>query len=154
MKHRTTENIEATIQLFAELDEKVSLISRVLAKFPAKTVPQCLRPFLGSPSVTFARPSVKGDSEIMLQLGWVRTMQVTIPVEWLMMHQSELTSAVRKIYWGEKEHSLRHELTRLEKVIADHNRQAAHHRNKASEACREHDRIAAGIHRRSARKCS
>ncbi|MDW6058037.1 hypothetical protein SAZ11_08035 [Streptomyces sp. FXJ1.4098] len=39
-KHTTTEIVDATIQLFAELDEMMGLISRVLAKFPAETVPQ------------------------------------------------------------------------------------------------------------------
>ncbi|MFD7537419.1 hypothetical protein [Streptomyces sp. NPDC059819] len=154
MKRKTTEIVDATIELFAELDRMVGLISRVLAKFPARTVPQRLRPFLGSPTVVFARPPMNGESEIVLELGMTRKTQARIPVEWLMMHQSELTSAVRKIYWGGREHSLRHELTRLEKAIADHNRQGAYHRDKASEARREHGRIAAGIRRCSASKGS
>ncbi|WP_433855150.1 hypothetical protein [Streptomyces kronopolitis] len=152
MKRKTAEIVDATIELFAELDKMVGLISRVLAKFPARTVPQRLKPFLGSPSVAFARPPMNGESEILLELGMMRKIQTRIPVEWLMMHQSELTSAVREIYWGDREHSLRHELTRLEKAIADHNRQGAHHRDKASQARREHGLITAGIRRRSARK--
>ncbi|MFI1408789.1 hypothetical protein ACH4Y0_02445 [Streptomyces sp. NPDC020707] len=155
MKHKTTEIVDATIQLFAELDEMVGLISRVLAKFPAETVPQRLKPFLGSPSVVFARPPMNGDSEIVLQLeqhSMMPKIQARIPGEWLMMRQSELTAAVREIYWDNKEHSLRRELTRLGKSIGDHNRQAEHHRVRASEARREYDRLAAGIRRRSARK--
>ncbi|MBL1115409.1 hypothetical protein JK364_23855 [Streptomyces sp. 110] len=154
MKHKTTEIVDATIQLFAELDEMVGLISRVLAKFPAETAPQRLKPFLGSPRVVFARPPMKGDGEVVLQLDR-RTqpyVMVRIPGEWLMMHQSELTAAVREIYWDDREHSLRRELTRLEKSIGDHNRQAEYHRVRASEARREYDRLAAGIRRRSARK--
>ncbi|MGW1786330.1 hypothetical protein ACWCQQ_45775 [Streptomyces sp. NPDC002143] len=155
MKHKTTEIVDATIQLFAELDEMVGLISRVLAKFPAKTVPQRLKPFLGSPSVAFARPSMKGDGEIVLQLekhNMMPKIQARIPGDWLMMHQSELTAAVREIYWGDREQNLRRELTRLEKSIGDHNRQAEYHRVRASEARREYDRLAASIRRRSARK--
>lgn len=154
MKHnKTTEIVDATIQLFAELDEMVGLISRVLAKFPAETVPQRLKPFLGTPRVAFARPSTKGDGEILLQLqrGMLSHVQAQVPGAWLMMHQSELTAAVRKIYWGDREHSLRRELTRLEKSIGDHNRQAEYHRVRASEARREYDRLAASIRRRSAR---
>ncbi|WP_405824292.1 hypothetical protein OG705_29340 [Streptomyces sp. NBC_00838] len=153
-KHKTTEMVDATIQLFAELNEMVGLISRVLAKFPAKTVPQRLKPFLGSPSVAFARPSVNGDGEILLELGMSRKTQVRIPGEWLTMHQSELTSAVRKVYWHDREHSLRRELIGLQRSIADHNQQVAHHRAKASESLREHERIAASIRRLSARKRS
>ncbi|MFD9871722.1 hypothetical protein ACFXI8_26940 [Streptomyces niveus] len=151
-KHKTTEIIDATIQLFAELDEMVGLIARVLAKVPAETVPQRLKPFLGSPGVVLARPPVNGDGEIVLELGRLRKTQVRIPGEWLMMHQSELTSAVRKMYWHDRENSLRGELIRLERSIADHNKQVAHHRAKASEDLREHGRIAASIRRLSARK--
>ncbi|MFJ8018654.1 hypothetical protein [Streptomyces sp. NPDC096311] len=155
MKYKTTEIVDATIQLFAELDEMVGLISRVLAKFPAETVPQRLKPFLGSPRVAFARPSMKGDGEIAFQLekhSMMPKVQARIPGEWLMMHQSELTAAVREIYWGDREQNLRRELTRLEKSIGDHNRQAEYHRVRASEARREYDRLAASIRRRSARK--
>ncbi|MEV8601036.1 hypothetical protein AB0465_14280 [Streptomyces griseoviridis] len=153
MKYKTTEIVDATIQLFAKLDEMVGLISRVLAKFPAETVSQQLRPFLGSPSVAFARPSMTGDGKITLRLErGLSQVQVQIPDTWLMMHQSELTAAVREIYWGDREHTLRRELTRLEKSIGDHNRQAEHHRVRASEAHQEHDRLTVGIRRRSARK--
>ncbi|WP_053811052.1 MULTISPECIES: hypothetical protein [Streptomyces] len=155
MKHKTTEIVDATIQLFAELDEMVGLISRVLAKFPAETVPQRLKPFLGSPSVGFARPSMKGDDQIVLQLekhGMMPKIQARIPGAWLMMHQSELAAAVRAIYWDEREHTLRHELTRLEKSIGDHNRQAEYHRVRANKARREYDRLAASLRRCSARK--
>ncbi|MEV0443558.1 hypothetical protein AB0I84_31690 [Streptomyces spectabilis] len=156
-KHKSTEIVGATIQLFAELDEMVGLISRVLAKFPAKTVPERLKPFLGSPSVAFARPPMNGDGEIVLQLdrhSMMPKIQARIPGEWLMMHQSELTAAVREIYWGDKEHGLRRELTRLWKSIGDHNRQAEYHRREASEARREYDRLAASIRQCSARKRS
>ncbi|MFJ5725844.1 hypothetical protein [Streptomyces sp. NPDC093149] len=34
-----------------------------------------------------------------------------------MVHQSELTAAVRETYWGDREHSFRRQLTRLEKSI-------------------------------------
>ncbi|WP_338675913.1 hypothetical protein V1460_25315 [Streptomyces sp. SCSIO 30461] len=155
MKHnKTTEIVDATIQLFAELDDMVGLISRVLAKFPAETVPQRLKPFLGTPRVAFARPSTKGDGGILLQLqrGMLSHVQAQVPGAWLMMHQSELTAALREIYWGDREHSLRCELTRLEKSIGDHNRQAEYHRAKASDSLREHNRIAASIRRLSARK--
>ncbi|MFK0154172.1 hypothetical protein ACIQVK_19125 [Streptomyces sp. NPDC090493] len=155
MKHKTTEIIDATIQLFIELNEMVGLISRVLAKFPAETVSQRLKPFLGSPSVAFARPSMTGDGEIVLQLekhSMMPKVQARIPGTWLMMHQSELTAAVREIYWADKEHSLRRELTRLEKSIGDHNRQAEYHRVRASDARREYERLTASLRRRSTRK--
>ncbi|MFD8609449.1 hypothetical protein [Streptomyces sp. NPDC059631] len=155
MKRKTTEIVDSTIQLYAELDEMVGLISRVLAKLPARTVPQRLRPFLGSPRLAFVRPPMRGDGEIVLELerhGTTPTIQARIPGEWLMMHQSELTVAVRGIYWGDREHSLRRELIRLEKSIADHNRQAVHHRRKASEARQEYDRLSRDIRRCSARE--
>ncbi|MFF4409458.1 hypothetical protein [Streptomyces sp. NPDC001404] len=155
MKNKATEIVDATIQLYAELDEMVGLISRVLAKFPAETVPQRLKPFLGSPSVEFVRPFMKGDGQIVLQLekhSMMPKIQARIPGEWLVMHQSELTTAVREIYWDEREHSLRRELTRLEKSIGDHNRQAEYHRVRANEARREYDRFAASIRRRLVRK--
>ncbi|MEU0030695.1 hypothetical protein AB0D34_08545 [Streptomyces sp. NPDC048420] len=155
MKHKTTETVDAAIQMYADLQEIAGLISRVLAKFPAETVPQILRPFLGSPSVAFARPSMTGDGKITLRLErGLSQAQAQIPTTWLMMHQSELTAAVREIYWGDKEHSLRRELSRLEKSIGDHNRQAEYHRVRASDARREYDRLAASIRRRSARKRS
>ncbi|MDW6058036.1 hypothetical protein SAZ11_08030 [Streptomyces sp. FXJ1.4098] len=91
----------------------------------------------------------------MLQLekhSMMPKIQARIPGEWLMMHQSELTAAVRAIYWGDRENGLRRELTRLEKSIGDHNRQAEYHRARSSEARREYDRLAASIRRRSARK--
>ncbi|MYR55050.1 hypothetical protein GTY54_01905 [Streptomyces sp. SID625] len=155
MKRKTTDIVDSTIRLYAELDEMVGLISRVLAKFPAGTVPQRLKPFLGSPRLAFVRPPMRGDDEAVLELekyGTTPKIQVRIPGAWLMMHQSELTAAVREIYWGDREHTLRRELTRLEKSIGDHNRQAEHHRVRASEARQEHDRLTAGIRRRSARK--
>ncbi|MFJ9900546.1 hypothetical protein ACIQPR_45185 [Streptomyces sp. NPDC091280] len=153
MKHKTTEIVDAAIQMYADLQEIAGLISRVLAKFPAETVPQILRPFLGSPSVAFARPSMTGDGKITLRLErGLSQVQAQIPDTWLMMHQSELTAAVREIYWGDKEHRLRRELTRLEKSIGDHNRQAEHHRVRASEALQEYNRLATRIRRRSARK--
>ncbi|KAB7839469.1 hypothetical protein [Streptomyces mobaraensis] len=155
MKQQTTEIIDATIQLIAELDGRVALISRVLAKFPAETVPERLKPFLGSPSVEFARPSMKGDGPIVLQLekrSPTPKVQARIPGEWLTMHQSELAAAVREIYWNERDHTLRRELSRLEKSIGDHNRQAEYHRVRANEARREYDRLVVGIRRRSARK--
>ncbi|MFF8902573.1 hypothetical protein ACF082_34465 [Streptomyces lydicus] len=153
MKHKTTEIVDATTQLYADLQEVAGLISRVLAKFPTETVPQILRPFLGSPRVAFARPSMTGDREITLRLErGLHQVQAQIPDTWLMMHQSELTAAVREIYWGEQEHRARHELIRLGKVIEEHNREAQRHRRKASEARQEYDRLAASIRRRSARK--
>ncbi|MGW0881329.1 hypothetical protein [Streptomyces sp. NPDC002671] len=151
---KKTETLDATIQLYADLQEIAGLVSRVLAKFPAETVPERLKPFLGAPRVAFARPSMRGDGEVVLQFkrGMLSHVQARIPGEWLMMHQSQLTAAVREIYWGDREHSLRRELTRLEKSIGDHNRQAEYHRVRASEARREYDRLAASIRRRSARK--
>ncbi|UQA91260.1 hypothetical protein [Streptomyces halobius] len=106
MKHKTTEIVDATIQMYADLQEIAGLISRVLAKFPAETVPQVLRPFLGSPRVAFARPSMTGDGKIMLQLDR-RTqpyVMAWIPGEWLRMQESQLTAAVREMYWSEKAH--------------------------------------------------
>ncbi|WP_340375825.1 hypothetical protein U5640_12150 [Streptomyces sp. SS7] len=153
-KHKTTEIVDATIQMYADLQEIAGLISRVLAKFPAETVPQILRPFLGSPSVAFARPPMTGDGKIMLQLDR-RTqpyVMAWIPGEWLMMQESQLTAAVREMYWSEKAHLAHRELIRLGKMIGEHNRQAEHHRVRASEARREYDRLAASIRRRSARK--
>ncbi|WP_030568483.1 hypothetical protein [Streptomyces aureocirculatus] len=155
MKNKTTEIVGAMNQLFTELDEMVGLISRVLAKFPAETMPPRLKPFLGSPSVEFARSSMKGDGQIVLQLekhSMMPKIQARIPGEWLMMHQSELAAAVREIYWDEREHTLRRELTRLGKSIGDHNRQAEYHRVRANEARQEYDRLAASIRRRSVRK--
>ncbi|MEU0942454.1 hypothetical protein ABZ379_06600 [Streptomyces canus] len=153
MKHKTTEIVDAAIQMYADLQEMAGVISRVLAKFPAETVPQILRPFLGSPSVAFARPSMTGDGKITLRLErGLSQVQAQIPDTWLMMHQSELTAAVREIYWGEQEHRARHELIRLGKSIGDHNRQAEYHRVRACEARREYERLAASIRRRSARK--
>ncbi|MDL5199615.1 hypothetical protein [Streptomyces sp. ALI-76-A] len=155
MKHKIAEIVDATIQMYADLQEIAGLTSRVLAKFPHETVPQQLRAFLGSPRVAFARPSMTGDGKITLRLErGLSQMQAQIPDTWLMMHQSELTAAVREIYWGEQEHRARHELIRLGKVIEEHNREAQRHRRKASEARREYDRLAAGIRRRSARKRS
>ncbi|MFJ4622212.1 hypothetical protein [Streptomyces sp. NPDC088812] len=155
MKHKTTEIlVDATVQLYADLQEVAGLISRVLAKFPAETVPQILRPFLGAPRVAFARPSMTGDGKIMLQMDR-RTqpyVMAWIPGEWLMMQESQLASAVREMYWSEKAHSAHRELIRLGKMIGEHNRQAEHHRARASEARREYDRLAASIRRSSARK--
>ncbi|MEU3049068.1 hypothetical protein ABZ705_21605 [Streptomyces sp. NPDC006984] len=152
MKHKTTEGVDATIQLYADLQEVAGLISRVLAKFPAETVPQMLRPFLGSPRVAFARPPMTGDGKITLRLErGLSQVQAQIPDTWLMMHQSELTAAVREIYWGEQEHRARNELIRLGKVIAEHSREAQCHRRKASKARQEYDRLAARIRKRAAR---
>ena len=131
-KHKTAEIVDATIQLFAE--------------------PQRLKPFLGSPRVAFARPPMTGDGKITLRLErGLSQVQAQIPDTWLMMHQSELTAAVREIYWGEQEHRTRDELIRLGKMIAEHNREAQCHRRKASKARQEYDRLAARIRKSAAR---
>ncbi|MDX3020076.1 hypothetical protein [Streptomyces acidiscabies] len=54
MKHKTTEIVDATIQMYADLQAIAGLTSRVLAKISYKTVPQQLKAFLGSPRVAFA----------------------------------------------------------------------------------------------------
>lgn len=155
MKPKKTEIVDATIQLYTDLQEMTGLISRVIAKFPAETVPQRLKPFLGTPRVAFARPSMKGNGEILLQFergGMLSHVQAQIPGEWLMMHQSELGAVVRRIYWGEKEERARRELARLEKSIGDHNRQAELHRVKAIHERQEYNRLAASIRKRVDRK--
>jgi hypothetical protein len=152
MKTKNPETVDAAKKLYSDLQEIVGLTSRVLAKFPYETVPQQLKAFLGEPRVAFARPPMAGDSKITLRLErGLSQVQAQIPDTWLMMHQSELTAAVREIYWGEQEHRARDELIRLMKVIEEHYREAERHRRKASKAREEYNRLAARIRKRAAR---
>lgn len=107
---------ESILRAFDQLQQIVNLVARVVAKFPASTLPTELQPFLGAPTICAARPSSRDDSHLVLAVsrGLLGTRwQIRIPIEWLNMHQSQITAAVRDVYWGQRDYRARKELARL-----------------------------------------
>lgn len=133
-----TDTLRAATELFDRLQEIVDLVARVLAKFPSDTLPEQLKPFRGAPKVAMVRPFVKNDGEIVVTTSntWYTRQQLRIPGEWLQMHQSQITSAVREIYWADKNYRDMYELHRLGRSIKAHDA-AVHKHTKAAE--RERD---------------
>lgn len=112
------------IELFDRLQYVIDITAAVVAKYPRETVPSSLEGFLGAPRATLARMDRPADSPAVLRiprsryiLGRLsqRETEVCVPVEWLNMHQSELTKTVRAKYWAERRSDLALRYEALEK---------------------------------------
>lgn len=154
----TKPNLADALKVFEHLQGIVDLVARVLAKYPLDTVPRDLQPFIDAPRITAVRPSYDG-TEIVLHVDcsfrlmlhynngpreFSRERKLRIPAEWLSMHQSQLTSAVRKAYWADAEHRLEADVQLLSASIEDHRlqieearKQIEHHSTKIDDESAE-----------------
>ena len=129
----TVDRLREVTRLFAEIQEVVDLVARVIAKYPYETLPPRLQQFRGGPPVSFVRPSTRDDSELVLQVsnGFPRDRTLRIPTQWLSLQQSQITAAVRKIYWADSQHRRTRGLQRLLESAQAHEKRAADYTRKA-----------------------
>ena len=141
---------------FDRLQEVVDLVGRVLAKFPAETVPKTLQSFIGSSKVVFARTSGDDDGSIIVSVDHMRLFdkprQLHIPTAWVQMHQSELTSTVRDLCWADRDRKQHREIARLETSIASHERYIASHTRHLAKERAEHEALVAELKKRADKK--
>ena len=133
---------------FEALQVLVDLIASVVRKYPANTLPQSLKPFAGNRphTVLAARPSSYHADELVLELHRGLLKDTTrIPGEWLNLHQSQVTVAVRKVYWADHEYQMIRQLTQLGKSIEEHEKKVKHHSELIEKARAEYKILAARI---------
>lgn len=144
----TAVTAESVLRTFEQLQQIVNLVARVVAKFPASTLPIELQPFLGAPMICAARPSSRDDNHLVLAVarGMLGTRwQIRIPIEWLNMHQSQITSAVREMYWGQRDYRARKELARLGDAVEHRKKVIALESRKLENERRAYTELAARI---------
>lgn len=147
----TVDRLREVTRLFAEIQEVVDLVARVIAKYPYETLPPRLQQFRGGSPVSFVRPSTRDDSELVLQVsnGFPRDRTLRIPTQWLSLQQSQITAAVREVYWSEADYRLARQLERLRVAAEESEKQAAEFARKAIDAQKAHEAFALHLNKRA-----
>lgn len=127
------DRLREVTRLFADVQEVVDLVARVIAKYPYETLPPKLKQFHRAPTITLVRPSACTESELVLRAsqGFLQDRTLRIPTQWLSLQQSQITAAVREIYWSEADYRLARQCQRLLESAQMHEKHAAERTRKA-----------------------
>ncbi|WP_394941163.1 hypothetical protein [Psychromicrobium sp. YIM B11713] len=140
-------------RVFDDLQQIVSLVSRVVAKYPYETLPERLKPFVGFRQISVVRPSSdpRSNELVIRAAAPFSDKQLRIPGDWLTMHQSQIIATVRKIYWDSKEETLRRKSDSLTRSIRSRNEQIERLQRALTKDRVERDRINRAV--RHAKPC-
>jgi hypothetical protein len=123
----TTSLSSSFIDVDRRVHERLVLIARVLRKFPEPTLPPTLASLIllshdRPPYTVRVSSHVPDELVVEIRLG-LRPDIARIPISWLDLEQSELTSAVRVAYWSHQKEARsreRHQLAQqLEAVTKE-----------------------------------
>lgn len=144
------DRLREVTRLFADVQEVVDLVARVIAKYPYETLPPKLKQFHRAPTITLVRPSACTESELVLRAsqGFLQDRTLRIPTQWLSLQQSQITAAVREIYWSEADYRLARQLERLRVAAEESEKQAAEFARKAIDAQKAHEVFALHLSKR------
>lgn len=153
-------SMQTTLAFLDRIQTTVDLVARVVTKYPLSTLPASLQGFLDVQRVLLASDcnKIEGYLVVHTAVSWHRTREIHIPIAWLDMHQSQLTKAVRQVYWDSRHDQEDLELARLAQSAAAHRQAALRRQEQAARelksAAEQEAAYAKALARRDARRAA